>query len=245
MVADPQVIAYQRQLAEVQAQASARRLAAFVDYQSVVCGLPLQPLTLRTYTLLSAWGNAFVRGTPVTFKDIVQFVWVHQPAFHQFNVRGRRAVSRRLWSALRPAYPTLNSIFRFLRCLPRCRFFRHLVVPTKGERYAAAIAEIRRIVQEATADFPPGSDDAPPAICSLTPVFVNLMIRGYGLDFAAAEHRVAHLPLKQLVQYLRETMHRLSKGQDKLLTAEESRIWSDYLGYKTQQAEASANLNRN
>ena len=238
MVADPQILAFQRRLAEVHQAAAARRTAAFVDYAPLVCGLALQPLTLRTYTLLLAWRNAFVCGGTVALKDIVQFVWVHQPEFGQFAHGPRRRLTRRVWRALHPRLPTLNTVIRFLAPLPRFRWLRPLCRRTAAERHALAIAEIRRLVAEALADFPPPTADSPPAVCALTPQFVALLVRGYACDFDTARRLVAALPLAQLMQYLREILHRLSQGRDKLITPEEAAVWADYLGYKTEQARA-------
>lgn len=245
MVAFPRTAEFREQLAAAQATAHRLRIAAFVDYAPLVCGVALRPVTLRTYTLLLGWGNAFVCGGPVALKDIVQFIWAHHPAFGQFATRDRRRVVRRVEAELRPAFPTLSAVSRTLTpFLARGRWFarqvaratRHFIRPTAAELTLAAIAEIRRILHEALHDFPPGDDDAPPSPYALTPQFVSLMVRGYSLDFPTARSLVSDLPLKELIEYIREILHRLSRGKDKLLTAEEARVWCAYLDYQNAAA---------
>lgn len=245
MVADPQVLAFRRRLEAVQAEQHAARVAAFVDYTPVVCGFRLEPLTLRTYTLLLSWGNPFVCGGPVEFAHLVQFIWVHQPDFSQFNQAGRRRVVRLLDRALSPRFPTLNRVCFFLRAMPGWRWCRHLVRADATERRTEAVEECRRLVREALRDFPSPGDDAPPAICALMPQLVALFVRSYGVDFFQAVSLVQQLPLRQLVQYLRESQHRLSLGREKLLTAEEAKVWSDYLGYRNAPASAAPHGSRN
>ncbi len=217
---DPAIAAFRARLAAAQAAARSLRLAAFVDYEPLVCGLRLRPVTLRTYTLLLAWRNAFVVGGPVTIKDIVQFVWAHHPRFSQFAERDRARVQRQCFRALHLGW------------------FRRRYSPAA---FTAAIAEIRRIVHEALADFPAGSDDAEPLPHALAPQLVSLLLRGHpgALDFTAACHLVNTLPLARLMQFIREILHRLSQGKDALLTPDEARVWHDYLDHQNLPAPAA------
>jgi len=231
----------------VRESAQRKRAAAFVDYRPIVCGVALEPLTLPRYTTLLAWKNPFIVGGAVDFTALVQFVWLHHPAFAQpVGEQGRvvrrelTRLTRRIHARITPRFPLLNQIFRFLAPLPRFRFLSRFCRPTFAENFSAAVSEGRRIVDEAMWDFPAGGDDAEPLPFAQKPQLVSLFTRGHNLSFAEAAALVDTLPLKQLVEYLREILHRLSRGREKLLTAEEARIWADYLEAVNEPASASS-----
>lgn len=245
---------FRARLAAVNATTRQLRIAAFVDYAPFVCGIALQPVTLRSYNLLLGWNNAFVSGGAVTAKDIAQFVWLHHPEFGQFAEKSRRRVFRQIDSALRPALPGINALAHIFFPLvagvaarrrfpvilsPLAFILRRIVRPTAEERYHAAVAEIRRILNESLHDFPISGDEDDPLPYALSPQLVSLMVRGYGLEFETARRLVSELPLKELLEYIREVVHRFSKGKDKLLTAAQARVWEDYLEFKNEAANTS------
>ena len=238
---DPKVLEFRARLDAAQETVRRLRVAAFVDYAPVVCGLPLRPITLRSYTLLLAWRNAFVSGGPVGLKDIVQFVWLHSPAFGQFAHRARRRVARRVWWSLHPVLPAFNDALGIMSLLPRFRWLARFRRATAAERSAAAVADIRRLVQEALHDFPAGDEEADPLPFALAPQLVSLLVRGYpgALDFRGARELVDTLPLCQLVEFVREVLHRLSQGRDKLLTPDEVLVWRDYLAHQNAAPAAA------
>lgn len=237
-------------LAAAQLAARDLRTAAFVRYTPLVCGHRLTRLTLPTYTTLLAWKNAFVCGGPIAFKDLAQFVWLHHPAFDQFAEARRRAVFLAIDRALTPAHPILGPLARFATpqlarrgwFVRQCaRFTRRWLCPTAAELRADAIAEIRRLVHEATHDFPPGDDDGDPTPYALQAQLVSFLLRGYDLDFHTAAELVATLPLAELNQYVREIVHRLSKGKASLLTPAEAAVWRDYLADDPPDSPPTAN----
>lgn len=246
MVAISRTAEFRARLAAVQAESRRLRLEAFVPYAPLLCGLRLRPITFPSYLTLLAWRNAFVTGGPVELKDIVQFVWCHHPAFDQFAPAARRAVARRVDRCLRPRFPTLNQLVHFFSPLPRFRWLARFRRPTEADRTAAVVAEIRRLVREALHDFPAagGEEDEAPMPFALQPQLVSLLMRGHALPFAEAVRQVTQLPLKELLQYIREILHRLSHGKDKLLTPEEARVWADYIDHKTEVARLAAHDSR-
>jgi hypothetical protein len=243
MVANSRVHEFRQRLADVESRVRQLRLEAFVDYAPVVCGVRLRPLTLPTYTTLLGFKNAFVCGTEIELKHIVQFVWLHHPEFGQFNVAGLRTVARAVSRSLTPFSPWVTKSARFfLPFLSRrwwlipvvwpLRFFARCA--THEELLAAAIDEIRRLVHEATHDFPCSGDDEKPAPYALTAGIVSLLHRGYSMDFTSARALASTLPLKQLLEFVREVLYRASQGKDKLLTAAEAKVWADWLDFKNE-----------
>ena len=245
---------FRSRLAAVQAEGQRLRIAAFVPYTPTVCGFALRPLTLTTYTHLQGWGNAFVCGGPITFKDVAQFIWVHHPAFGQHAHRARRRIFRQTLARLTPHCPMINGLLHTFAPLlsgaarrspwysplpivaALCRGLRQR---TSAERFEAAVAEIREQVRQATHDFPAGGEDDKPLPHALFPQFVSLLVRGYDLDFTTARQLTADLPLRQLMQFIREIIHRLSQGKDKLLTPQEAAVWADYLEHQTLAAQSA------
>ncbi len=251
----PEIATFQKRLGDVQADLRTRRAAAFVDYAPEICGLKLRPVTLKTYTQLVAFGNGFVTGTHAGFKDIFQFCWIHHPEFGQFADEARLRVLAQVHAGLTPRRPQLNAVLAvvhpiLMAAIARGQWAKLLIPfawgckklrePSSAELTATAVVEIRRVLTEALQDFPIPGDDATPLPYSQKPLLVALITRAYPIDFATASQLVDEMPLKQLVEYLREMLHRLSNGKDKLLTREEAAVWSDYLAFKTAQ-EAGAN----
>lgn len=218
-----------QRMRELQASSRQLRVESFVDYTPTVCGISLRPITYRTYLHLVAFNNGFVCSGQIDLRSICQFVWVHHPKFGQHAHAARKRVFRRVVRSLQPRFPVINSLALVLRAVPRLRWLRHLVRPTAEERLAAVVADIRQLVHEALHDFPvaDGEDDAPPL--ASYPHFVSLLERSHALTHAEACALVDRAPMKELVQWIREALFRLSKGREKLLSAEEAAVWSEWL----------------
>jgi len=249
MMENPQLEFFQQRLAEVQKDLRQRRAAACVHYEPSVLGFVLKPITFSSYGLLLAMNNAFAVGGAVGFHDIFQFIWVHRPEFGQYADRERMALLKKVNRAIHGRFPQLNAFANVfypaalaarrskigLPFLPIAFFLGKIRRPPANENYLQAIGTIREIFDEALHDFPRGGDDSSPLPYAVRPQIISLLQRGYGLDFVSAGKLVDTLPLKELVQHLREVIHRLSGGKDKLLSSAEAKVWADYLAYKTAQ----------
>lgn len=231
MVADLKY--YQDRLAQAQDGARRLRCEAFVDYSPVVAGQRLRQITLPSYNQLCAFECSFVRPGEITFRDIVCFIWVHHPEFHQFNEAGKRRITHEVWRALNPRYAGVQSLIRLMCPFPRFRWLKRWIRSDAGELQIEAIAEIRRLVHEALHDFPrddPGAEGEPLPF-SFQAQVLNLMRRSLGLSFA----ETCALPLKALAQHLREILHVESKGKVAMLSPEEARVWSEYMDWRQSQ----------
>lgn len=60
---------------------AALREPAFLGAPFLVCGLPLEPLTLRRYLLLIASKSPFVTGGPLTPAEAARFLWCVSPNY--------------------------------------------------------------------------------------------------------------------------------------------------------------------
>jgi hypothetical protein len=243
MVAPSQDTELRERLAAVQTRLTQARNDAFVDYTPVVCGLALRPITQRSYRQLIAWQNGFVTGGPVDFKAIAQFIWAHHPEFSQFPGAVRRRVFRCIDRELHPRFPTLIALARFFRPFaPRSPVLRWFAtMEDAADRHATVIGEIRRLAHEAIRDFPCSGADENAAPFAQLPSMVSLLERAHTISFSEALAVVETAPLRQLVEYLREAIHRLTQGKDKLLTAEESRVWADWLDHKQSELSDADN----
>jgi len=208
-----------------QREALQMRAEAFVSYSPVVAGERLNPITLGSYNALFAMRNGFVTGDGVGLVDVVNFVWLHHPAFGQFNRAEKRRVSRRVFSALSPAFPAINGAVRVLAQFPGWRRLRWLARPTAEERQTEAIAEIFRLLCEAQSDLPRGDGDGEPIPFAMNAHLLNLFRRELGMTFA----ETLALPLKQLAQHYREIIHHGSHGKAVMLTPAEAEIWREHL----------------
>jgi hypothetical protein len=241
MVAD--VKHFQDRLAEARKTASRLRCEAFVDYSPVIAGQRLKQITLPTYNQLCAFECEFVKSLDVGFKDIVCFVWVHHPEFHQFNEKVKMRVTHEVWRALNPRYSVVQSLVRLLAPLPRFRWVARWIRPTAAELQIEAVAEIRRLLHEALHDFPKdGPKEAgEPLAFSFQAQVLNLMRRSLGLTFA----ETSSIPLKALAQHLREILHVESHGKAMMLTPEEAQVWSEYLEAREQEGRELAQHGKN
>ena len=208
-----------------QANAQQQRAEAFVDYAPTVAGERLRPITLGSYNALVAMCNGFVTGEGAGLLDIVNFVWLHHPHFGQFERREKARVTRRVVSALSPAFPVINGAVRVLCQLPGWRVLCRLARPTAEERQAEAAAEIARLLREACGDLPRSDGAGEPLPFAQSAHLLNFFRRELGMSFA----ETLALPLKQLAQHYRELVHHATAGKALLLTPEEAEIWREHL----------------
>lgn len=150
---------FSEQLKEVRARSARLRCEAFVDYVPVVCGLTLNPVTLASYNRLIAFDNAFAGGGPVSVEAILGWVWVHHPEFGQMAAKAKERAFAQVWRALHPRFPNLNAFLLVVSTLPRWRWLRRFTVATEQERFAAAVAHIRHLMDEALYGFPTPEDE--------------------------------------------------------------------------------------
>jgi hypothetical protein len=202
-----------------------RRCADFVDYAPVVCGLVLHPITLRSYTRLIVFESAFTTEAAVTVEEIINFVWIHHPAFSQFAREEKAAVSRHVYRALHPRFPHLNQFFRLVALHPRYRWVHRFTSPTAGERLAASAAEIRRLLAEALRDFPRSAGNDTPSPVPLPAHMLNTLRRGLDLTFSEIEQ----MPLRRLLQHLRELIHHADPSSVALISLDEEEIWIEHM----------------
>lgn len=243
MVAESE-FTFEQKLKAARERAARRRHEAFVDYAPRVCGLTLNPVTLASYNRLSAFGSPFVGGGPVSAHDVLVWVWVHHPKFAQDAEKDRAVVFRAAWRNLRPRFASLNRLAHYLAAFPRWRFLARFCSPTFEQRFSEAVAEIRRLMAEAMAGFPPaqephqlehdddGDRDARPAFdASVSVAFqaqiLNTFCRSYWMPYEKTEA----LPMKKLGQLWREHLYYI--GGDKtglrMMDEEEAALWREQL----------------
>ena len=214
------------ELKRAQETAARARAEAFVDYAPTVAGETLRPITLRSYATLVATGNGFVTGAPLSFNDLVNFVWIHSPQFGQFNRRAKRRLTRRVFFRLNPLLSWFNEGARIAATFPRFRWLRHLAGPTAHELQSEAVAEAARLIAEARGDFPTSdSDSGEPAPFATQAHILNLFRRELGMTF----EETLSIPMKQLTQHYREIIHHSSRGKAVLVTPAEADVWRRHL----------------
>lgn len=225
MVAEAKSI--RQRITEHRAEIARLRCEAFVDYAPEVAGVQLRPVTLASYNRLMAFQNPFVCGGPVDVGAVFVFVWAHHPEFGQFAKDAKQRALRRVYRALHPRAPNINTFVRFACQFPGWRWLRRFARPTADERFGEACAEIRRLLDEALHDFPLRDDDdreSPPV--SFQAQLLNTFRRNLSLSYAEIES----LPLKRLVQLLREDVYHRSNGKGlSLMSRTEAAIWREHL----------------
>lgn len=233
MVAESKSIG--QQISEHRAEVARLRCEAFVDYTPEVADIRLRPITLASYNRLVAFQSPFVLGGPIDFEAVFVFVWVHHPEFGEFAVKAKRRALRRLFRAMHPRLPNLNMFARFVGQFPGWHWIYRMSVPTAEERFADAVTEIRRLVSEAMDDFPLGSDDdqnRQPSPVSLQAQLLNTFRRELSLSYAETES----LPLKRLVQLLRESVYHKTGGKGlSLITRTEAALVREHLAQRAAQ----------
>jgi hypothetical protein len=251
-----------RRLETHRAEASQRRLQTFVPTPQIIAGQILGPITLDTYTTLTALGNPLVTGGTPTTRDLFAYLWIHHPAFgpagHPSTDTARRELLRRLMLHLRgPApirarlaanlVPLLHQLSPRLGPIRRwlAQRLRRWLLPhyrhTTEDHLQAALDTIRENLAQALGDFPgstPNADQtANPPPYALNAQLLNQLARDL-------HQPIAHLramPLAQLAQHLRELIAHHTPGQSEplaLLDPEENRLWRDLLSALNPPAES-------
>jgi hypothetical protein len=177
--------------------ASRRRAAAFCDAPDYVLGAEVLPLTPRTFSMLLAVDSHFILGGRATEGDVRNYLWFHSPRWCHSGVPGWQ---RRKAMALRPLFVELASPWRRRMGLP-------VDLPRYQAALALAVADIRRLVEDAFADCPAGGGDGV-AIATMEAQLVTAFARElhWSADFTRNQ------PLRQLFQLLR--CIRSARGED-------------------------------
>jgi hypothetical protein len=223
-------------LAAARDRANLRRCEAFVDYAPTVCGLRLRPITLASYNQLVAFQSPLINGEAVDLEAVLVFVWLHHPDFGQDAHAARRRVFRAAFRALRPRYPNFNTLVHMVSGLPQFRWLRRFRRPTAEDLFSEAAAEIRRQITEALEDFPreqaePIDERGQP---KLKPDGPSVALLAQILHLFAREYRLSPqqteaLPMRRVVQLLRECYVASGAKGIALMHPEESRVWREYL----------------
>lgn len=193
-----QEIDLQQRLTAAAAAATLRRAEAWVAVRPTVLGISLRPLSLATFDLLVASGNAFVTGRSPVLADVRNFILFHSPSFDPDSPETSLA---KLPSRIAIAWRTSRAL-----CPPRPPFRRCKAVT--AERFLRAISEIRALLDAAWADALPPADltdeSAPPpsrVAAALHAQFADMVARDYRLWPFAQPLR--HMPIAQLHQLAR------------------------------------------
>lgn len=162
---------------------SARRSRAYVSCPDRVLGLPVQPITPPTWTLLHAIGSRFVLGGTPLEGDIRNYLWFHSRLFPL--------------AAFVPA-----PVARLLKWFALLRFTVLLRRRRDPDWYVATLtlagAEITGLLNDALADAPKGNTDCAPGPC-LQAQFEHACASAYGWSPAFTSRQ----PLRRLFQLLR------------------------------------------
>lgn len=226
------------------------RSEAFVDYTPRLCGLDIEPITLRSYSRLIAFDSPFVCGGPVGAEDIAIFIWIHRPEFAQRAPAERRRIFCAVLSALHPVFPRLNELGHVVRAVlkPSLRACHRLaprralvalldrwLVPSHSTRFSEAVIEIRRLVAESLADFPSerrgGASEDEDKITAQGPTvalqahFMHTLASGLNLSIADVET----MPLRRAVQLYRDCIVTAGAKGIALMHPEEARVWQEEL----------------
>lgn len=226
-------------LRDTRAEIQRVRSQAFIDYLPLVAGVRLEPVTLRSYNRLVAFESPFVCGGSVDFTAIFVFCWCHYPSFGQFAEIERKRLMRAIWRRLNPRAPHLNLFLRFVAAFPGWQWVRRLCRATAEERFAEAVSEIRRLLAEALDDLPSNTADErdEPAPVAIQAQILNAFRRGLSLPYSEIEA----MPLKRLVQLLRETLyHAAGKSSLALMHPREAAIWREHLDRAQARITADA-----
>lgn len=216
-------------LLEYREATAKRRAEAFCDVPDYVLGTPVKPLTPATFSMLYALKSAFIFDTakagPV---DVINFLWIHSPLHSHTGVRGWRSRKRK---AIRSFVFELTQPWR-----------KWLGLPLDPNRYNAvlnlAVADIRRICDEAFADSPARSGRPAKPIATLEAFLIH--------EFAAAyrwePERTRHEPIKRLLQ-----LHRCicaARGEETTDDGED-RIWAEHMDQKQAEFDAKERVSAN
>ena len=168
------------QIAEHRRKNALRRAGAFVDCPERVLGMRVNPITVRTWTMLFAAESRFVLGGTPMEGDVRNFLWFHSRLF------------------------TVGPLAKPLRWLALLPFSARLHLRRDVDYYCAAIAlataDIGRIIDDVLADAPKGHDKSGrPAAACLEAQMTHLFSKEYGWSPA----QIRSLPLCRLIQLCR------------------------------------------
>jgi hypothetical protein len=237
-------------LAAARASVAKMRSEAFVDYQPCVCGLYLEPVSLRTYSRLLAFDSPFLWGGPVRAEDIAVFVWVHRPEFGQHAAKNRQNVFMAVMRALKPRFPAINEFLHLMLVLLKltakgsrwgwrgitARIISKLVTDSEATRCQEAVATIRRLISEALIDFPKASegDDEEAGQSNVTAQGPSVAMQAQFVDTLARDlhfspEEVETMPLRRAVQHYRYCLVASGAKGLALLHPEEAKVWREVL----------------
>lgn len=200
------------QLLEYRARALARRAEAFCDAPEFVIGIPVNPLTPATFSMLLATKSAFLSGGSATENDVINYLWFHSPLYSHTGVQGWR--QRKRLALARYSFEMGQPWRKWVGLKPDRNRQRSALVN--------AITEIRKLVTDAFADAPAASGRPGKPIATLEAFFIH--------EFAVAYHwmpeQTRHTPLRQVIQLHR--CIRSSRG-DEVSDDGEDRILAEHL----------------
>lgn len=230
----------QTKLRVTQRRMSRLRCEAFIDYTPVICGIELRPISLAIYNRLAAFESPFVCGGPVNLQALVDFCWCSHPLFSQTSQIERKRVLRRVYRHVHPHSTGWNGMLLVYCRFKRLRWLKRFTWPTPSERFVLATDEARRLVAEAMHDFPKSSDDGTaPAPIALQAQILNTFKRNLGLSYEETEN----MPLKRLVQLMRESMYASTGGKGlSLISHEEAELTREFLASEQQRINTSTNV---
>lgn len=179
-------------LVEYRERAAARRAAAFCDIPDTVLGIPVEPLTPRSYSRMFASRSTFIFGKAdevPSEDDVINFLWFHSagfvlPGHPEWEARKRRALA--------PWRRAINPPWRRAVGLGAS-------TARRASAMAIAVSEITAIIDDAFADAPGATEGGQP-IASLAAHFVHEFSNSYP---SWTVERIMGTPLAQLFQLYR------------------------------------------
>lgn len=213
-------------LVEYRAAATRRRATAFCDAPEYVVGIPVMPLTPRTYSMLAAVGSHFVWGGQPTEGDVRNYIWFHSRDWSHIGIPGWQRKKAR---ALRPLVRQLVNPVRRAMGFP-------LEIGRYGATLALAIVDIHGLIVDAFADSPGPAGKGGEAVATLEAQMVNIFAQEY--HWSADVTR--NVPIRQLFQFLR--CLRSGRGED-IADRGEQQILSAHLRRRQELLDKKKNLN--
>jgi len=186
----PELVAYR-------AAAARRRAEAFCDAPEYVLGSLVLPLTPRTFSMLVAVESHFVCGGRATEGDVRNYLWFHSAEWCHAGTPGWQ---RRKARALRRLNRELANPIRRLMGFP-------LDLARYGAALALAVADIRRLIEDALADCQTVTGSGSPVA-----TMEAQLIATFAREFSWEPERTRNTPLRQLFQFLRCICK--SRGED-------------------------------
>ncbi len=171
----------------------ALRDSAFLGGLEIVCGIEVNPLSLRTLILLDQAWNGFV--VPTRFDDEAEML------AHAVQVLYFASPEFRL-----PKSPVQSFWQRWMAAIRQQRFLWRVI---RGKTAQAVIKEIEDWINDAMMDCPSGSASGPqaPSYASF-PAYIIDRFAEAGLTFTESE--IMAMPLRRLWQHWRLASQRVS-----------------------------------